>query len=58
MQYADSLSAKHRMQDIAALYGALVEFKQNATNSGGAISTLADYIRSTRQLSPAPSARR
>jgi succinoglycan biosynthesis protein ExoU len=45
VQHAASLSARHRTRDIAALYAALVELRDEAP---AAASALAGYIRSTR----------
>lgn len=45
VQHAGSLSARHRTQDIAALYQALLELRDEAPSSAAA---LAGYLRSTR----------
>ena len=45
VQHPDSLSARHRTHDIAALYAALLELRDQAP---GAAPALAGYIRTTR----------
>jgi succinoglycan biosynthesis protein ExoU len=48
VQHVQSLSARHTTQDVANLYEALLEFRQEAARAGRPIGGLARYIRSTR----------
>jgi succinoglycan biosynthesis protein ExoU len=46
VQSPHSLSGRHRTEDIAALYVALVEFEAGEVSQGRSVGTLPDYIRS------------